>query len=130
MAHFSDYLEMKLLELSVGKTAYTLPTVYLALFTASPADSGGGTEVTGGSYARLVTAAADWATASTSGTFNANALAFATASAAWGTVVAFGAYDSASGGNLLWWNTLTSSRNVANGDQARFAAGALTATLD
>lgn len=130
MAHLSDYLENKVLEHVLGKTAYGLPGVWLALFTAAPSDSGGGTEVSGGSYARLATSAADWATASAGASSNANALAFATASAGWGTVSHFGAYDSSSGGNLLWWNALTAPRSVTNGDQARFAAAALTVTAD
>lgn len=44
----SDYLENKLLDHQLGKTSYTMPTVYVGLFTAAPSDSGGGTEVSGG----------------------------------------------------------------------------------
>lgn len=130
MAHLSDYLENKVLEHILGKAAYGLPSVYLALFTAAPTDAGGGTEIAGGSYARLLTTPANWATASSGASSNADALAFATASAGWGTVSHFGAYDSSSGGNLLWWNSLTAPRSVTSGDQARFAAGGLTVTAD
>ena len=50
---FSDYLEAKVLDHVFGATAYTAPaTIYYAAFTAAPSDSGGGTECTGGSYAR------------------------------------------------------------------------------
>lgn len=37
----ADYAENKVLELMVGKTAFTLPTVYVALFTGVPGDAGG-----------------------------------------------------------------------------------------
>ena len=54
MAGFTDYLEDKVLDHVFGGTAYTAPsTLYVALFTVSPGDDGtGGTEVSGGAYAR------------------------------------------------------------------------------
>lgn len=110
MAGYTDYFARKLIDLSTGKTGVTTPTVYMALFTAVGTDAGTGfTEVTGGSYARVATAAADWNAAGASDpstTTNANAINFPTASASWGTVVAIGAYDAATGGNLLWWDYL------------------------
>ena len=52
MAGFSDYLEDKVLDHVFGGNAYTAPgTLYVALYTVAPTDTGGGTEVTGGSYA-------------------------------------------------------------------------------
>ena len=53
MAGFSDYLEDKVLDHVFGGTAYTAPTtLYVALYTVAPTDTGGGTEVSGGAYAR------------------------------------------------------------------------------
>ena len=53
MAAFSDYLENKVLGHVFGGTAYTAPTtLYVALYTVAPSDTGGGTEVSGGGYAR------------------------------------------------------------------------------
>lgn len=126
----SDYLENKLLDHIRGKTSYTMPTVYVGLFTAAPSDSGGGTEVSGGSYARKSTAGADWAAASGGSGANANDITFAAASASWGTVTHFGLFDASSGGNLLAWGSLTTSKAVGSGDTAKFAAGALVLTLD
>jgi hypothetical protein len=41
MSQMTDYLEKKLLDHTLGKAAYTMPTtVYLALFTADPGDTG------------------------------------------------------------------------------------------
>jgi hypothetical protein len=116
---FSDYTAENVLAYVVGKTAVpTLPTAYIALFTTAPtSDAGtGGTEVSGGSYARVSTTGANWnaATASsgsepsTTPAFISNnaAITFPTATASWGTIVAFGVYDAASSGNLLWWDYL------------------------
>ncbi len=47
MAGFSDYLEDKVLDHVFGGNAYTAPaTLYVALYTVAPTDTGGGTEVT------------------------------------------------------------------------------------
>lgn len=43
--NLSNYAESKILELSVGKTAWAKPDLYCALFTSPPSDVGGGTEV-------------------------------------------------------------------------------------
>lgn len=123
-----------------GIPSYT--TIYVALFTTAPADSGGGTEVTGGSYARIAVACtlAAWAgtqsagstTASsgTSGVSSNNAsITFATPTADWGTIVAFGIFDRLTSGNLLFSAPLSSPRVVLNGDAGpSFAAGQLTVT--
>jgi hypothetical protein len=109
MTGFTDRSSQGILGHLVGKTAiFSLPTVYIALFTAVGTDAGTGfTEVTGGSYARAATAAADWSPASGSAPStisNANTLTFPTATADWGTVIAFGLYDASTGGNLLCWD--------------------------
>jgi hypothetical protein len=52
MAGFSDYLEDKVLDHVFGGNAYTAPsTLYVALYTVAPSDTGGGTEVSGGEVA-------------------------------------------------------------------------------
>lgn len=131
MGSFGDYAENKILDHIVGKTSFTMPaTVAVGLFTVTPTDAGGGTEVTGGSYARKTTAGTDWDAASGGSIANAQALAFPTATADWGTVVAFGIFDATSGGNLLAWGAVTPNKAVASSDTASFAVGALTITLD
>lgn len=126
----SDYAENKVNELLVGKTAFTLPTAYVALYTAAPSDSGGGTEVTGGSYARKSTAASDWAASSGGSISNAAVITFVTATGSWGTVTHFGVHDASTAGNLLWWGALGTSKTIANGDSASWAIGALVHTED
>ena len=129
MAAFSDYLENKVLGHVFGGTAYTAPTtLYVALYTVAPSDTGGGTEVSGGAYARQT------ATFTVSGTnpttaSNTAAIEYPTATADYGTVVAVGILDASSSGNLLAYSTLDSSKVVSSGDVFRFNAGDLDITL-
>lgn len=110
MSGFTDYWSKKLLDHSTGKASAAMPTVYMALFTAAPSDAGGGTEVSGNGYARVATAAANWNSAGgsdPSSTSNAQALTWPqNITANWGTIVAVGAYDALTSGNLLWWDYL------------------------
>jgi len=135
MANMSDYLEVELRKHLFRTGTFTKPTVLaVALFTVTPSDSGGGTEVTGGSYARVDVPPLDanWSGASsTSGlTDNVGVITFPTPSANWGTVVAFGIFDNTSGGNLLVWGPISPSKTINNGDPApTFAAGALDITF-
>ncbi len=126
----TDFLENKLIDHQLGKTAYVMPTVHVGLLTAAPSDAGGGTEVTGGAYARKATGAVDWAAAASGSAANANVLTFPTATASWGTVTHFALYDAATAGNMLRWAVLTASKTIASGDTASFAAGSLTVTED
>lgn len=155
MAAMSDFLENKLIDFlfraqALGITGATAAagtgpaTLYVALLTAAPSDTGGGTEVTGGSYARVsvTSALANWAgtqaaasTTASSGTggttSNNAAITFPAPTANWGTVTHFAIYDASSAGNLLIWAALTTSKTVNNGDAApSFAAAALTFQID
>jgi hypothetical protein len=141
---FSDFLENHLIDHLLRNTAYTMPAgIYVGLLTAAPSDAGGGTEVSGGSYARVQVGPSVSAWTSTQGTTsgastgtggqsaNGADIVYPTPSANWGTVTHFGLYDAASGGNLLLWAALTASKVINNGDAApKFLAGALTVTLD
>jgi hypothetical protein len=130
----SNTLELLMLDAVLGKVAYVAPaTVYVALFTTAPTSAGGGVECAGGSYARaaMTNNLTNWPSATGGGPgskSNGTAITFPTASAAWGTVAAFGIFDAASGGNLLYWGTLTTPRAVALGDTPSFAAAALVIT--
>lgn len=129
----SDYLENELLDHVLGNAAYSAPaTVYVALYTVAPADAGGGTEVSGGSYARVAVTNNDtnWPAASSGAKANGAAITFPTATANWGECVAFAILDAASGGNMLYWGDLTASKTVNSGDTASFAIGDLDVTED
>ena len=126
---FSDYLEDKLLKHTFANTAFTTPgTVYLGLFTAAPSDTGGGTEVSGGSYARISCAFSVSGTNPTTAT-NSRAAEFATATGTWGAVGWVAVFDASTSGNMLAWAALTASKTVSSGDVFRFDAGDLDITL-
>ena len=155
MAAFTDFAENKLIDWlfraqAIGITgasaaAGTGPTtLYVGLLTANATDSTGGTEVTGGSYARVAVtsnltnwagtqaAASTTASTGTSGTTSNNAtITFPAPTANWGTITGVGIYDATTAGNLLIYSALTTSKTVNNGDAApSFAAAALTFQID
>ncbi len=144
MAALSNYIENKVVDWFLRAQAYApVATVYVALYTATPTAAGGGTEVSGGSYARVaITAAlANWAgtqaaastvaSTGTSGlTSNNGVLTYPAPTASWGVVTSFGVFDAATGGNLLFFGALTTSKTINNGDGApSFAAAALSLAL-
>ena len=132
MSAFSDYLENKVLDHLMSRTTYTAPaSVYFSLYTSAPSDTGGGSEVSGGGYARVgvTNDVANWPLAAGGVKKNANTITFPEATAAWGTVVAIGIHDAASAGNLLFWTTIT-SRSVVQGDIPRFNALGVSISLN
>jgi hypothetical protein len=129
MAGFSDYLEDKVLDHVFGGVAYTAPsTLYVALYTVAPTDTGGGTEVSGGAYARQTATFTVSGTNPTTAT-NSAAIEYPTATADYGTVVAVGIFDALTSGNLLAYANLTASKVVSTGDVFRFNSGDLDVTL-
>lgn len=127
---FSDLAESRVLTWLLTTDSATRPTAWhLALFTTAPTDAGGGTEVSGGSYARKAVTFSISGTGPTTAT-NSAAVEFDAASASWGTVVAVGVFDASTGGNMLAWGDLTTSRAISSGDIFRVPAGDLDITLD
>lgn len=129
----SDFLENELLDHVLGNAAYSAPaTVYVALYTGAPTDAGGGTEVSGGSYARsaVTNNATNWPAASGGAKANGTEITFPEATGDWGEVVAFGIFDAESAGNLLYWADLTANKTINSGDTAKFAVGELDVTED
>ena len=117
MANFSTYLSNKLLDHANGKTAFTMPTVYVGVSTTTPTMPAGTgvTEPTAGTgnYGRVNTNSPQcWGSAATnSATNSANAITFGTSSAAWSSGASnctyLVAYDASTGGNLLWADPIT-----------------------
>lgn len=122
----------------------SLPAVHVALFTAAPDDTGGGTEVSSSGYARVSVACtkAAWAatnaagttydSSGTGGTSSNNAqIAFPLPTGNWGTVTHVALFDRASGGEMVAWGALASSRTINAGDGTpSFAAASLTFQID
>lgn len=113
-----------------GVAHSAVATWYLALFTSMPSVTGGGTEVTGGSYGRVsVTNNATNFPAAVAGVkSNGVDIVFAPATAGWGTVVGFGWFDALTGGVLRHFAALGTPKLVNNADTPEFAAGQLTFT--
>jgi hypothetical protein len=135
MSAASDYLEDKLLDHSLGNTAFTQPsTLYLALFTASTGLEsnaiGSASEISnsGTAYSRQTISfgAASSGTASNSATVTFNA-----ATANWGTVSHIAIMDSgtAGSGNILYWGAVTTSKTIETNDTFQVSSGNLSISL-
>jgi len=108
--------------------------LWIALYTVVPTDVTLWTEVTGGSYARAMILPRDdnWS-APVSGdgtTHNLVDVLFPTPTADWGTILGYAILDAPTGGNMLFFSTLTTVQAVTVGSNPRFLATKLTATLD
>ena len=132
----SDYLELKVLDHVTGKTAYSMPTVYVVLCTADPTDAGTGASCNevphSGSYERVATAGSDWNAAAGGSASNATVLQFPTATGSWGTATYFALFDSGTygAGNMLWHGSVTTPKTVSTNDAPQFAAGSLVLSQD
>jgi hypothetical protein len=134
MSAASNYLENKLLDHTLGGTAFTQPSsLYLGLFTNDSANAAtnleAGTltdEISGGSYARETVAfsAASGGSASTSAT-----VTFTAATANWGTITHVAVLDASSSGNVLFWGAVTTSKTIESGDTFQISSGNLTISL-
>lgn len=124
--NLTNYLESKLIDHFLGTTTYTKPSaVYVGLFTVTPGEAGGGTEVTGGSYARQ---AATFGAASSGATTNDDNIDFTGMPAA--TTVAIGIFDASTSGNMLLYGALTTNKTTDAGDTLRIATGSLSVSID
>ena len=121
----SNYAENKVLDHILGTTTFTKPTTYVALYTVAPTDSTSGTEVTGGSYARL---AGSWDASVGGASSNSSNLDFTGMPAC--TVVAVAVLDASTGGNILVYGTLSANKTLDAGDTLRIATGDLDITID
>jgi len=129
----SDYLELELLDHVLGGADYPRPTpVHVALFTATPSDTGGGTEVSGNNYSRasVTNNATNFPAAAAGLKSNGTAIAFPVPSGSWGTVVAWGIFDAATGGNLLYWGPITPNQSVPANATVTIPIGAMDITED
>lgn len=115
----TTYLKNALFNNVLRNTNFTPPvTVYLALYTTATTDAGGGTEVTGGSYAR---AAVSFAAPVDGVGSNAATLTFNNMP---GVTVTHAALMSAvTGGNMLLHGPLISPKTIAIGDSITIAIG-------
>jgi len=128
MSKISNYLENVIINHFLRNTPTSSPSaVYLALYTSDPTDADTGTEVSGGSYARQ---AITFSAPSNGSTSNSSTITFPTATGNWGTITHMGIRDASSGGNLLFYGPLATSKTITTGDQFIVNSGNLTVTID
>jgi hypothetical protein len=126
MSALSDYAELKVLDHTLGTSAWSMPaTVYLGLSVASMGDDASGTELSGSGYARqsISFASASSGSASTDAT-----VTFPTATGSWGSIGFWSLWDASSAGNLLMHGAFTTAKTVGDGDILRVNSGDLTIT--
>lgn len=119
----SNYAELKILEHTTGKTAWTMPTtVYVKLHTADPGEAG-----TTAAATEATRKAAAWATAA-SGSIVTSATIEWTNVSTTETYSHWSMWDASTAGNCLWSGALASSAAVTAGDT--FQITSLTLSLD
>ena len=126
---FSNTFETHVLNYVFTTTSVTRPTAwYLALFTSNPAEDASGTEVStsGTAYARQ---SATFTVSGNEATTSA-AIEFPTATASYGTVTHVGVFDASTGGNLIAYSALSTSKAIDTGDVLRINSAELDVTLD
>lgn len=130
-----DYLEQQLLNHIFRNTAIFTPpaNVYVGLYTAATDDTNaGGTEVSGGAYARkAVPTTGGWSDPGSTGglTDNVAIIDFGIASASWGTISHLAIMSALTVGNRFFHGALAASKAVGSGDSFQFDVGALDISL-
>tara|TARA_R110002051_G_scaffold315561_1_gene394042 strand:+ start:118 stop:522 length:405 start_codon:yes stop_codon:yes gene_type:complete len=134
MSDFTTYLETRVLDFWLngnGLSSTSPGTLYVALHTANPGEAGSANEASGSGYARQVITFGSAATDTAGATSISN-----------DSEPVFGAFtgpltfthvsitDAVTGGNVLFYGDLSSSKTVANTDSLRFTAGNVSVTLD
>jgi hypothetical protein len=134
-ASYNDYAEKAILEHSVGKTSWTMPTnVYLALCTAAPTDASTGATIAEAGYtgyARLKVEGTKW-TYSAPAIKNNATLTFAECTASSSVIKGWALCD-ASGtgaGNAIAWGTVTEVTISTSQTPATVNSEALVVELD
>ncbi len=124
----THYLSDAILNEVLRATNFVPPTtVYAALFTTPTDKNGGGTEVSGGGYARqAVTFGAPGAGVDGRKVANSAEVAFPVATAPWGTITHVAIFDAATAGNMLYQGALEASKTIDTNDQLKFAVGDLS----
>ena len=137
MALVSQYLSDCILNYIFNGTAFTPPTIYIALLTTPAVSSdtgdsisngtGIGIEVSGPGYVRL--AYNSWTTASGGTISNASLMSFLAAAGPWGIIQGLAICDAQTGGNILFYGTLTALQHIGIAQVASFQPNYVSVTL-
>lgn len=129
---FTDNLRDNLLDEVWGGSDYTPETdLYFGLSTTTPADDGTNVTEPTDAYARVskTNNLTNFPAATSGSKSNGTDITFPEATGNWGTVTHFTVYTAATGGTLLAFGALTTSKTIESGDTAKFAIGDMTITL-
>ena len=119
----SNYAELKILEHTTGKTAWTMPTtVYVKLHTGDAGEDG-----TTNAATEATRKAVSWNVAATGSISSSATLSWTNVSTT-ETYSHWSMWDNSTGGNCLWTGALSSSASVTAGDT--FEITSLTLSLD
>jgi hypothetical protein len=138
MSAASNYTENNVINSLLRGVAFPLPAkTYVSLHTANPGEAGGN-EVTVGDFPAYVRREAEqggaigtgWSAPSDGVSRNAKQLTYpGFDGAAPVTVTHWAVYDASTGGNMLFYAPLQTSRQLQTGDVFVFDINALTATM-
>jgi len=122
MGNISDFLANELLDHVFNAAAYTPAlTVYLALSTADPTNSGAGiAEPTGNGYQRQ---AITFGAAASRRVTQSDSVVFPQATGAWGTVTHLAIFDAVSGGNMLAHGAFETAKTIVANNTPIVSAG-------
>lgn len=120
----TSFLRKKLVDLLTGNGSYVSPTLYLALFSADPGDSGSlASEIAGGGYARQSLAGKMGAADATTGlSLNTSTVTFPVATLPW-SIVALGFTDALTGVNVIQAGRLSAPKIIAAGGLFQLVPG-------
>lgn len=130
----SNYSENLILNSIFGGAVLTPPSnLYFGLSTTSVQEDGTGiTEPIGNGYSRVsvINNVTNFPIVTNSIKTNGTNVSFQSASGNWGKILDFFISDSITGGNILCYGTLATSKDVTDGDTLSFGVGNLTITLN
>lgn len=142
MSAFTDFTEQALRDLYKAGSAISATSTYVGLATSDPGETGSTAgEPTGAWYSRQQihttgnASTPEWQNASTgTGIENASAVTFPSATTTPASPISHAfivdGTTGATGTNIRLKTSLTSSKTIASGDQAKFNAGSLDFTFD
>lgn len=118
----SDYAENKVVDHSLGTSAWTMPTgVYVKLHTGDPGEAGTANASAETTRVEITFGAASGGTATSS-----NTPTWSTWSAGSETLTHISLWDASTAGNCLYTAALTASKAVANGDDFELSSSTVT----
>ena len=128
----TTYLARKLLDHTLGKTAFAFPAgAWLSLHTADPTKAGShASEVTGGGYARVNISPLMTTTNNSGVSANGSEILIGPATADWGTVTHVMINDAPAGGNGLLFKAASIAVTVNAGNGWQLAAAQLPITFE